>query len=137
MLKAGGSFPSRHFRGAENISLPKIHGLFWEFFGEFFGNFHASYLADHQLHSPRARYLLGYKPRMVGDQDRFVVRLFGPPGGGEPTPMHKDRRDFLVCRPCAAVEAAAEPVAAEDTSRSAIFEGGHSSPSWRAQRPGL
>eukprot|EP00955_Chlamydomonas_euryale_P084929 364028-Chlamydomonas_euryale.AAC.8 len=51
---------------------------------------------------------------MAEDQDRSTDRLFSPPGGGKPKPKHKDIRGFLVSRPRAAAEAAAEPVAAED-----------------------
>eukprot|EP00955_Chlamydomonas_euryale_P093946 364818-Chlamydomonas_euryale.AAC.5 len=78
-------------------------------------HFRAIYVADNQLHSPRARYVLecnytlAYKHRMADDQDRFMDRLFSPPGGGKPKPKHKDIRGFLVSRPRAAAEAAAEP----------------------------
>eukprot|EP00955_Chlamydomonas_euryale_P096641 365025-Chlamydomonas_euryale.AAC.5 len=45
-------------------------------------HFRAIYVADNQLHSPRARYVLECKHRMTEDQDRFMNRLFSPPGGG-------------------------------------------------------
>eukprot|EP00955_Chlamydomonas_euryale_P064027 358837-Chlamydomonas_euryale.AAC.8 len=54
--------------------------------------FRAIYVADNQLHSPRARYVLECKHRLAEDQDRFMDPLFSPPGGGKPKPKHKDIR---------------------------------------------
>eukprot|EP00955_Chlamydomonas_euryale_P098061 365123-Chlamydomonas_euryale.AAC.1 len=52
MPKFRGSFPTRHFKGAENILLPKCSAFLLP------AHFRSIYVADNQLHSPRAQYVL-------------------------------------------------------------------------------
>eukprot|EP00955_Chlamydomonas_euryale_P031300 329107-Chlamydomonas_euryale.AAC.16 len=63
MPKLRGSFPNRHCQGAENISLPKCT------FFLLTARFYATYVAENQLHSPRARCALECKPTMAEDRD--------------------------------------------------------------------
>eukprot|EP00955_Chlamydomonas_euryale_P075674 362402-Chlamydomonas_euryale.AAC.2 len=66
MPKFGGSFPTRHFKGAGNILLPKCPAFLS------YRSFPCYFVADNQLHSPRARYVLECMHRMAEDQDRFM-----------------------------------------------------------------
>eukprot|EP00955_Chlamydomonas_euryale_P073405 361735-Chlamydomonas_euryale.AAC.3 len=71
MPKLGGSFPTRHFKGAETSCFPNARPFLLT------ASFRAIYVADNQLHSPRARYVLECKHRMLRPVELGAVGTVG------------------------------------------------------------
>eukprot|EP00955_Chlamydomonas_euryale_P084838 364011-Chlamydomonas_euryale.AAC.9 len=105
----GGWFSSRHFKGAEDVSLPRFMAFF-------------AYRSGSALDGGRSRPLHGL--------------AFRPPWRRQAKAKAQGYKRFSGSRPRVAAKAAAEAVSAEDASRSGSLGGGHSSASRRVQHPG-